>query len=235
MIIFTFILGFVLSVSARHSPYDPQPYQSQAYQSQAYQSQSYCDTKTKHITVTNTWGYPDLTTVTSTELRQDHTVIPITNTVIIPFTTLSTLVITHLKKVPSETTVSTIWQTKLHPKTETITHTAFQTRNTQIHATETKVEYMTLTETLVKPSTTTLTTERLVETYVPQAIYEETTVTQYKTSTVQEPIYVTWNNFRTSTVHDTVYVTKGHAKPAHVYTTVTNYYTVTKCQGKAHY
>ena len=256
MIIFTFILGFILSVSARHSSHEPEPYRPEPPQyrpepepyhpePQQYhpepihlnpyqQKQTYCDTKTKYITVTNTWANPDLYTVTSTQLVHDHTVVPITNTVIIPYTTLSTLVITHLNKIHPETTVSTIWQTKLHPTTETRTHTAIKTLTTRIDATETKVEYMTLTKTLVKPSTTTITTERLVKTHLPQIHYEDTTVTHWETSTHREPVYVTWNNFRTTTVHDTVYVTKGHAKPAHAYTTITKYDTVTKCHGKAY-
>ena len=232
MITFTFVLGFALSVSALVDPYQPNPYQPEPYQPEpapAYQSQTYCEAKTKYIKVTNTWGNIDLTTITSTELAHDHTVIPITNTVIIPYYTVSTLVVTHLQPAPYATTVSTIWQTKFHPKTTTRTHTDISTRTTQIDVTETKVEYMTLTTTLVKPSTTTLTTERLVETYVPQHYIKETTVTHWETSTVNRPVYVTWNNFRTSTVIDTVYVTKGHAKPAHAYTTITKYNTVSKC------
>lgn len=215
MILFTFLIGLALSVSARDN-YN--------------QSPSYCETKTEHITVTNTWGNPDVAVITSTELVHDHTVIPITNTKFIPTTTVSTLVVTHLQQVPYETTVTTISQTSIHPVTETSTHTEIVTRSTQIHITETEVNYMTLTKTLVKPTTTTSTKEHLVTSYVPGDIIETTTtVTHWDSSTVEEPIIVTWNNFKTSTVLQTVFVTKAYAKPAHSYITITEYDTVTKC------
>ena len=217
MILFTFLIGFALSVSAQENYYQPP---------------SYCDTKTEHVTVTSTWANPDVAVITSTQLVHDHTVIPITNTKFIPTTTVSTIVVTHLQQVPYETTVTTISRTSIHAKTETRTHTEIITRNTQIHRTETEVNYMTLTKTLLKPTTTTLTKEHLVTAYAAGIIKPTTTtVTHWESATVTKPIIVTWNNFKTSTVRQTVFVTKAYAKPAHSYTTVTKYNTVTKCHG----
>ena len=213
MLFFTFLIGFVLSVSARNH----------------YQPPSYCETKTEHVSVTTTHARPDVAVITSTEVVHDHTVYTITNTKFIPTTSVSTLVVTHLQQVPHETTVSTISRTYIRPKTETRTHTVVHTRTTKMHLTETEVNYMTVTKTLLKPIRTTLTKEHLVTSYVTKPITESTTVTHWESSTTQIPITVTWNNFKTSTVHKTIFVTKAHAKPEHSYTTVTEYETVSRC------
>ena len=215
MIIAAFILTFVLSVSA----WKDTPYLSA--------QKVPCVTKTQHLTVTNTWGKLSLATITSTAIEHDHTVLLVTNTIVIPYTTVSTQTITHLMQVQAVTVVSTVKQTKFSPVIETTTHTVLSTWSTQIQATETQVEVMTLTQTVIKPYTTILTTERLVKTYVPRHLPAVTTVTQWEKSTTQEPLYVTWNNFRTNTVFDTVFVTKKHS--GHVATTITAYKTVTKC------
>ena len=216
MLLFTFLIGFVLSASAWAD----------------YQPPSYCETETKRVAVTNTWGRAELAEITSTEVVHDHTAIRITNTKFIPTTTVSTLTVTHLQQVPHETTVLTISQTYIRPKTETRTHTNILTRTTQIHHTETEVNYMTLTKTVLKPTTTTRTSERLVTSYVPNPYVDATTVTHWETSTTEKPVIITWDNFRTSTVLQTVFITKAHAKPAHSYTTVTEFDTVTKCHGR---
>ena len=96
MIIAAFILTFVLSVSA----WEYTPYLSA--------QKVPCVTKTQHVTVTNTWGNLRLATITSTAIEHDHTVLLVTNTIVIPYTTLSTQTITHLMQVQAVTVVSTV-------------------------------------------------------------------------------------------------------------------------------
>lgn len=213
MLIATFVLAFALGASAWEAP----PRLPQ------------CSTETKHITVTNTWGNIDLTTITSTEVAHDHTVLEVTNTVIIPHTTISTLTLTHFSQVPAVTTVSTVRQTNIHPVVETITHTALTTWSTQIYETETQVETQSVIKTVIVPTTTTLTTDRFVSSIVasPQVNPDVTVVTKWERATVQDPVYITWSNFRTTTVYDTVFMTKG-LKSGHIATTVTEYDTVTR-------
>ena len=215
MILFTLLIGLVFSVSAREH----------------YRPPSYCPTETKHITVTNTWAKPDVAVITSTEVVHDHTEITITNTKFIPTTRVSTIVVTHLQQLPHETTTTTIRRTSIRPITETRYHTHIHTRTTQIHHTETEVNYMTVTKTLLKPTTTTVSAEHTETTYITRPAHRVTTVTHWETRTTEKPIIVTWDNFRTSTTRQTVFVTKAHAKPGHSYTTVTEYDTVTKCHG----
>ena len=229
MIVATFILAFVLGASA---DYQPSPPPQQHYQTNP---STYCKTSTRHITVTNTWGRVTPSEITSTAISHDHTIVPFYNTVIIPFTTVSTLTVTHLRQVEPEIYVSTLTQTNIKPVFTTVTHTEVKTGSTRLVATETRVQYMTLTKTLIKPSTTTLTTERLVLTHRHEPyLAETTTVTSWTSVTTSIPITVTWNNFRTATTIETVYVTKAHAKAAHVATTITEYDTVTKCDQRVY-
>ena len=188
-----------------------------------------CATSTQTLSVTNTWGNIEYSTITSTTLGHDHTVYPVYNTIVIPSTTVSTLTVTWLMPGTTETSVLTVQQTKYIPVTETATHTVVLTKTTKAKATEVDVLVMTLTQTLIHPYTSTFTTPRIVETIVHTYTTTTKTVTDWNTVTTKKPIIVTWTNFKTYEVHVTKTITKNHSKPKHVSTTITTSTVITKC------
>ena len=177
---------------------------------------------TQRLTVTNTWGQVVHETVESTILEHHHTALPITNTIIIPSTTVSTHTITWLMPGSTTTSTSTVEHTRFSPVTKIATHTVIQTKSNPLRATAVDVQSMTLTQTVIETHTTTFTTPRFVETIIPSSTYITSTVTEWKTETTTQPIIVTWTNFRTYEVFATKTIFKDHPEPKTTSVTVTS-------------
>ena len=195
-----------------------------------YYKEDTCVGESKDLIITNTWAYIETDTITKTALEKHHTTIPVTNTIIVPSATLSTLTVTWIEPGKTVTSVSIVKHTSLFPVTNTATHTIVKTKSAYAKATEVEVTSMTLTQTIIKPYTSTYTTPRFVETVTSVHSYTTTTVTDWKTLTTKKPAFVTWTNFKTFEVEATKTIFKNHYGVKHVSTTVTEHTTlVTKC------
>ena len=183
----------------------------------------------ERVTVTNTRGNVEHETITSTILEHHHTGLPLTNTILIPSTTVSTHTITWLMQGSTTTSTSTVEHTKFFPVTETATHTVIETRSNPLRATAVDVQEMTLTQTVIETYTTTFTTPRFVETVVPSSTFVTSTVTEWRTQTSTQPIVVTWTNFRTYEVFATKTIFKEDPHPRAASTTITRNEYVTRC------
>ena len=195
-----------------------------------YKEEKPCVDVVKDLTITNTWADIEYDTITKTALEHHHTMIPVTNTIIVPTTTLSTLTVTWIEPGKTETSVSIVKHTSLVPVTNTAIHTVVKTKSVDVKAIEVEVTSMTLTQTIIKPYTSTYTTTRYEETVISTYSKTTTTVTDWKTVTTKKPTFVTWTNFKTFDVEVTKTILKNQYGVKHVSTTVTEHTTlVTKC------
>ena len=189
-----------------------------------------CVPKTRELTITNTQVNIAYNTITSTVLEHGHTVLPVTNTIIVPSITLSTLTVTWLEPGTTVTSTSTVEHSTVIPVKETVTHTIITNKSTQVKLTEVEVQSMTLTQTKIKPYTSTYTTPRFVEVIISTYSVTTTTLTDWKTVTTKKPIFVTWTNFITYDIHATKTIFKTQSETKHVSTTITKHTTLmVKC------